>query len=313
MSAKVFFQDFEPAIREQFSRAVAGAGSEAQHLQLELGKQRRESAFAAEMSVTPPAGSVLATWAAVGSLWACAQGFTRAGRRMYEGKRAGARSRLSIEEDPGLKTGLDFLVFCQRLHTNDFPEQAGTPKWVSYLPPPQLAPDDDDGKNGNILFLEALGWIFRHEVAHVTLQHAVVADSLKAGNDADRQATLWLRGALRPDPDRAPGSKPSATEIQLEARAIATGVALFWLVMVDHRARNRAVTHPLASERAHRCFQTLEVREDSAAAEILSDTIQAWLDPEGEWAPPGGYPNALAALGDALDRLHSKRHDPKIV
>jgi hypothetical protein len=146
----------------------------------------------------------------------------------------------------------------------------------------------------------------RHEIAHVTLRHLFVADLIRAEIDADRQATEWLRGDRRADANREPGARPNATEIELEQRAIIIGIALVWVAMYETRAGRSSLTHPPPAERFFRCFETLNLREDSAAAEILHDVLQAWIDPTAKWGPETGYPNAQAALDTALSHLYER-------
>jgi hypothetical protein len=58
---------------------------------------------------------------------------------------------------------------------------------------------------------------------------------------------------------------------------------------------------------ADRIFQNLgafDLAQDSAAAEILSDFIKAWVDPEGNWEPAlAEEATARAVLDTACGRL----------
>jgi hypothetical protein len=309
MSVSVFFRDFDPEIRKRFATAVSEAGKAASHLALELREQPYEAKqWAAEFSVTPPAGPVRITWAGIGSLWACSQGAMRLARRMSEAKRrvdARSDAKLQFADDQELGVGIDLLELCRRFCKNDMPPQSrDAPKWFNWAPKPEISPTSVDGKIGNNLFFGALSWIMRHEIAHVTLQHTVVVDSIAAENEADRQATEWFRGELRSDPDRAPSAPPGHAETQLEMRAIAIGLGLIWVAIFESLVGQSSLTHPPSAERIFRCIDLLGLKQDSMAAEVLSDTIQVWIDPTGNWAPEGGYSTANAALDDALDRLN---------
>jgi hypothetical protein len=306
LPVRIFFREFETPIRGRFATAVAEAGNAAKHLTLELHDEPSESRqWAAEFCVTPPNGPVRITWAGIASLWACSQGGARIARRMFVGKRQG-REILETADDPELQTGFQLFELCRRLCKQDFLSQPpNAPKWVDWAPMPELVPTTDDAKSGNAFFFGALGWIMRHEIAHVTLQHSVVVNSIAAENDADRQATEWLQGAWHADPNRQLGAPPEKSELELELRAIAIGVGLVWVAMFESLAGQSSVTHPPSAERFFRSINLLALRQDSMAAEVLFDILQAWIEPTGKWAPNGGYPDAITALNDALDRLYS--------
>jgi hypothetical protein len=312
LSAHVFFQDFEPAIRTKFSEALVDAGAAAQHLVLELNEKPHEGKMAAEFSVALPAGPVRITWAGIASLWACAQGAERLARRMFEAKRAPNTTRtISAADDAEITTGSHLLTLSERLCIGDFPPQPeGAARWVDWAPRPELLPSSEDARMANNLFFGALGWIMRHEIAHVTLQHLFVADPIRAEIDADREATEWLRGNRQADPQRDPGSRPAAAELGLEQRAILIGMALVWVAIFEARVGRSSVTHPPPAERFFRCFSLLGLREDSGAAEILHDILQAWIAPTEKWGPEKGYPNAQAALDTALQHLYEHLKKP---
>ncbi len=308
MTVRVFFQNFESAIRETFAAAIADAGDDARRLSLELNDEPFESKnWRAEFCVTPPTGPVRITWAGIGSLWACSQGAARLARRMFEGKRH-RRDRLVVADDPELEVGLYLFELSRRLCKTDFPPQSpDAPKWVNWAPKPKLSPTSEDSKIGNIFFFGALGWIMRHEIAHVTLQHSVAIDSISAENDADRQATEWLRGSRRADPARKLSAQPEKPELELEVCAIGLGIGLVWVAMFESVIGGSVLTHPPSAERIFRCISLLGLREDSMAAEVLADTLQAWLEPTAQWAP-NGYSDAATALNDALSRLYRSYH-----
>jgi hypothetical protein len=308
LSARAFFQNFELAIRKKFSEAATDAGVSAEHLVLELNERPREGRWAAEFSVALPRGPVRMTWAGIASLWACAQGAARLSRRMFEGKRARDTSgKIFAADDPEIKIGGWLFELSQRLCKVDLSAGPdGEPRWVDWAPKPEFHPAGEDGRVGNNFFFGALGWIIRHEIAHVTLQHLFAVQSKQAETDADRQATEWLRGDRMADANREAGVKPSATELELEQRAVIIGIALVWVAMYEARIGGGSVTHPSPAERFFRCFNVLGLRQDSIAAEILHDTLQAWIAPTAKWGPNGGYPTAQAALDTAL--LHLYEH-----
>lgn len=291
---------------------MADAGAEAHYLVLELREKPLEGRMAAEFSVALPTGPVRITWAAIASLWACAQGAERLARRMFEGKRApNSTGIISANDDPEIKTGSYLLTLSERLCVVDFPPQPeGAPKWVDWAPRPELSPLSEDARMANNLFFGALGWIMRHEIAHVTLRHLFATDSIRAEIDADRQATEWLRGNRQIDPQRDPGSRPGAAELSLEQRAILIGMALLWVAIFEARVGHSSSTHPPPAERFFRCFGLLDLREDSGAAEIVHDILQAWIAPTEKWAPETGYPNAQAALDTALQHLYEHLKKP---
>ena len=60
--------------------------------------------------------------------------------------------------------------------------------------------------------------------------------------------------------------------------------------------------------RFHRCLEIFDLPVDSGAAEILSDILKSWLDPDGAWnvSTDPKVATAQAALDEALYRL--QRH-----
>lgn len=310
MPLEPLFGSFRPAIEACFGEARADAGQDAVALQIEEGPRDPRSTGRAEFLVIEPAGPVRITWNGIASLWVFCQAAARLGRRMFDGKRLGKQS-LAIDEDPELERGLDSLELARRFCTQDVPAQiAATKHWPDWAPPIDPSPAaGSDAEIGNRFFFGALGWIFRHELAHLERRHAERQrddgwSDLNCETDADRAATIWLKGGRQADRTRQPGAHPSVEEVQLEGRAISVGLGLIWVALFE-TDRGRAVdTHPPVADRIFACVEELEVREDSAAAEILSDIIQAWIAPEDNWTPEGGYPTADDAFVDAIIRLH---------
>ena len=163
-----------------------------------------------------PNGLVL-TWAAIASLWALFPG-RRAPRAPHVRRQAQRFAELHLADDPEIPIGLNLLELSRRLYKLDLrvPE-TGELKWVDWAPMPEVAPANEDLRLGNTLFFGELGWIMRHEIAHVTLRHVVGVASIQAENQADRQATEWYRGQLvQADAGREPGARPARPEIELE-------------------------------------------------------------------------------------------------
>jgi hypothetical protein len=86
--------------------------------------------------------------------------------------------------------------------------------------------------------LGALDWILRHEIAHIALNHAqreiTEGITYKAcETEADTQATRWLQGTLRTDPDRQLGTPPARSELDLEWRGISIGLGIIWIALFE--------------------------------------------------------------------------------
>jgi hypothetical protein len=181
-------------------------------------------------------------------------------------------------------------------------------RWNTYFPVPDANSSDEHARSGDIFFMRALEWILRHEVAHITLGHDDTVwdqgQSRAEERDADRQATLALRGDLRIDSDRRAGARPSATELELERRALAAGIGLIWVGMYEDTGTQRNEMYPPIADRLYRCLDEFGLARDSAAAEISSDFIKAWVDPEGSWpVNSADDATAQAALDEACRRL----------
>ena len=154
---------------------------------------------------------------------------------------------------------------------------------------PEVAPANEDLRLGNTLFFGALGWIMRHEIAHVTLRHVVGVASIQAENEADRQATEWYRRDRQADPlgagaGRAAGPRP---EIELEFRAVAMGFGLDPGSRCSSLLAGRAdTTHPPTAERIYRCMELLELRETARRPRF--------------WETPCRFGSTLRATGRRL-------------
>jgi hypothetical protein len=229
---------------------------------------------------------------------------------MFNSKREG-KERLTVDDDPELRRGIDSLELARRFCTQDIPAAAAkVESWPDWAPPLDPAPSvGTDEEIGNRFFFGALDWILRHEIAHLALRHAErqkiegISDQA-CETEADLEATRWLRGDRQADEHRPAGAQPREQELQLEWRAISIGLGLIWVALFEADRGQRNTTHPPVADRLFACLNELKLREDSAAAEILSDIVQAWIGPEDKWAPEGGHPTAHDAIAEAVFRLH---------
>lgn len=122
--------------------------------------------------------------------------------------------------------------------------------------------------------------------------------------DADLHATDAIKSGFAVDHDRKPGSKPSSNELELERRALAIGVGLIWVAVYEDTRTKSSEMYPPIAERMFRCLDGLGLADDSAALEILSDFVKAWIDPESEWpAKSRAEATAKASMDEACVRL----------
>lgn len=313
MPLEPLFGVFRSLIDECFAKAIADGGAHlaASTLEIEEVPLGRGQARA-EFLVILPDGPVRITWNAVASLWAFSQGAARLSRRMFDGKRK-LEKQLIVDQDQELERGLDCLELSRRFCTRDIPAEVATPKhwpaWApSIAPTPAIGSDDETGLR---FFFGALSWIFRHELAHISLDHHNRLNSGELSEqacetEADIEATRRLRGTRKADILRPAGQSPSHEELELEWRAISIGLGLIWVALFELDRSSQNFTHPPVADRLFACFNELGLREDSIAAEILSDIIQSWIAPEEDWSPGAGYATALDAIDDAIFRLHRR-------
>src|SRR5947209_2774146 len=135
-------------------------------------------------------------------------------------------------------------------NTNDLPSD-GKLHWINGLRPPSPLPDDQNSINGHHLFLGALAWILRHEIAHITLGHvfAIASDSIVQEKQADDQAADWLRGDRIADQSLPGGVPPTGQELELEQRAVAIVLGTVWIASFEIRARQPSAVHPPIADR----------------------------------------------------------------
>lgn len=146
----------------------------------------------------------------------------------------------------------------------------GVNPWPNHLPSPQLTPEDhSDIHVANELFLSAIAWIIHHELAHVALQHTVLA-SLPEEKQADIEATSRILDALDP-----------ADPMQRK-RALGIAVALLCIQSLEVGIPRPTVqTHPRAYERIWHCFERYVIgdREDIEAFLVVG--LSALFDNHG--------------------------------
>jgi Peptidase U49 len=197
------------------------------------------------------------------------------------------------------------LTLCRRLYLDDLPRSV----WVDWAPrpDPHAAQDSDSGR-GNYIFLGALAWIIRHEIAHITCHHVdpVTFDSLTIAameQEADRQATKWFVGKREADPDRTLGTHPDEGELELERRAFLMGIGLIWVAMFEASVWQTNTDYPSPALRLFDCLHQIGIREDSAAAQWLAEFIHIWVAPELSWAPGEGYRDSQTFFSEAVFQL----------
>jgi hypothetical protein len=305
MFLKAQFSPFEAAIEKEFTSALVDAGQRRADVCLFLSeKSMRLRRFEAEYSAFMPPGAVCISWNGIASLWACAQGVARLGRRLLDSRQAG-KSLVYVDADPEIRTAINLYELSRRLAKHEFT------RWVDWAPPIERESLSKDSSFGNLLFLRSMGWIIRHELAHLKLDHHYKIKQkeiteLAAEEEADAHATDWLRGSYSIDQARLPGQKPREEELGLEMRAVAAGVGLLWIGLFEESFRTRSKIHPPPAERFIRCFERLDLATDSFAATVMADCVKSLVDPEGNWGHGGSKAEATAAgaLQNSLIHFH---------
>jgi len=304
VTCKLVFQSFEPAIRRCFDQAVHDAGEAARDIQLEIHENALRPGLKAEFAALPEDRCVRVTWNGFATLWSACQGFARLAKVMDDGMKQGHR-RLDVAPGSGLEIGLHFLTASMWFRANDMPSD-GKAHWIDGLPPPSPSPSDQNSSNGNHLFTEALAWIFRHEIAHITLGHVVstASDAIVQEKQADDQAADWLRGNLVADDSRPAGSPVTAQELELERRAMAIVLGTVWIACFEISARQPSAVHPPVADRIFNTLDRLRLREDSAPLLVAANCISVLIDPQGQWSTPEKpFQNSLEYLQEAVRRL----------
>ena len=157
------FDPFVEKINLFYGKACADAGMDPATIPLvleELSFNKR--AYESEFAAIPEPSQVRITWNGIASLCAFGQGASRIGRRMFEVQRAADPKdpppALPIEGE--LETGVHLFELSIRLARHQFDH------WVDWAPEPDALAETIPDAEGNQLFLGALGWIMRHELAH---------------------------------------------------------------------------------------------------------------------------------------------------
>lgn len=292
------FIDYEPEIRTIFERIATESGLTGDKaIRLEFTEQHGTMLFRS----VPSERLVRADWHGIASLWAMSQAMGRLSPAMFEARRNGAQ-RLDIKEASAEELGHHFIGYAKELCV---PQKW---RWNTYFPKPDRKTNVEAAKAGDTFFLRSIEWILRHEIGHIARGHsdsAWSADQSRAEErDADQHATQGIKGKLVADPNRAPGAKPSETELELERRAMPAGIGLIWVAVYEDTRTQTTDMYPPITDRMFRCLNEFGLAPDSAASEILSDFIKAWIDPQQSWpASPADEATAQAAMDEACSRL----------
>ena len=300
------FGPFVEKINLSYGKACVDAGVDPAAIPLVLEELSfNGGAYKSEFAAIPEPSQVRMTWSGIASLWAFGQGAARIARTMFEAQRAADPKDpppvLPIEGE--LETGIHLLELSIRLDRHRFN------RWVDWAPEPDALAATIPDAEGNQLFLGALGWIMRHELAHHVLKHharrsVIPADNKAQEFEADDQATRWMKGNHRADPERPSGVRPSPDELELERHALVTFVGMIWVAQFELGPHGESATHPDAAHRLHAVADCLALSPDSFAAEILSYIVKVLIDPESHWPAGTGQASAVDAAIDALIKLN---------
>ncbi|MDQ1470571.1 MAG: hypothetical protein QOJ99_2051 [Bryobacterales bacterium] len=305
---QTLFEQFEPAIRQVYARAVSEAGLDPQTVTLELtATSWRLGRPEAEFAALADPRRVAITWNGIASLWAVAHAVARVGRVMFEAQRKLSREddrRLMLTDYPDAETGLLLFILSRNLAKQDFGH------WIvgGWAPTPTVQSKTEDDINGNAIFLLALDWIIRHELGHLVRKHLdengrLREDHFRRELEADETATKSIKGAHAPDPVRPAGARPAAGELFLESAAMGVFTGVVWISQFECVPHAESHTHPAASDRLMKILDILDLREDSGALEIVSYAIKALIDPQGRWPDGSDQPTALDAAREAAIQL----------
>lgn len=177
------------------------------------------------------------------------------------------------------------------------------------MPGPDALAEVGPGAEGNQLFLGALGWIMRHELAHHILNHhelrSGIPDDSKAQElETDDRATTWMKGSHAAEPARQFGARPSSAEMELERRALVMLVGMIWVAQFELGPHGKSATHPDGVTRMNAMVESLALAPDRLAAEILSYLVKVLIDPDDHWPVDSESPYAIYAATDAMTRLN---------
>lgn len=297
MSLGELFSGYEEPIRKLFDSIAVEHGLAEDKATLEF----TEAAGSMLFRSVPSKKLVKLDWRGIASLWAMSQAASRLIPAMFKARREAAE-RLDIKENTPEELGHNFIGYAKEMCV---PQKW---RWNTYFPTPDTSSTSEEAQLGDRFFFQALNWIMRHEIAHITLGHedAVWSDDQSRIEEraADNQATEGIRRHLTPDPDRPRGQAPSQGEMELERRAIAAGLGLIWVAIYEETGGKPNNKYPPIADRLSRCLDQFGRAPDGIAAEILSDFIKSWIDPQGFWpAREAADATAQAAFDDACSRL----------
>jgi hypothetical protein len=306
MGLDQLFTGYEPIIRKLFERLAAETGLTGDRsIRLEFMDTHSAMLFRSR----PSNRCVEVEWRGVASLWAISQAAGILAPAMFNTRRSGA-DRVQLQEGSLEALGYLFIGYAKSLCVR-LPY-----RWNTFFYYPDPNPSSEHAKYGETFFRRSLEWILRHEVGHIALGHEDSAWNLDQSRaeerEADRHASQALRGDLVVDSGRPAGAHPSATELELERRAIAAGMALIWVAVNEDTANQPNAMYPPIADRLYRNLDEFGLAKDSMAAEVLSDLIKGWVDPEANWPTPSAE-NATAqrALDEACRRLDEYIRRPR--
>jgi hypothetical protein len=81
------------------------------------------------------------------------------------------------------------------------------------------------------------------------------------------------------------------------------GIAALWIASFESRFGQSSRDHPPVAERLFNCFDRLNLRQDSGAAELIAHSTKAWLDPQGQWSAKP-FATSREFFTEAVVRLH---------
>jgi hypothetical protein len=298
MGLDQLFAGHEPIIRKLFERIAAETHLSGDHsVTLEFADTYNAALFRS----IPSDRCVKVEWRGIASLWAISQAAGILAPAMFNTRRRGA-DRVNLQEGSLEALGYLLIGYAKDLCIRQ------PWRWNTYFPYPDPNQSSEHAKYGEVFFVRSLEWILRHELAHVALGHQDTVwnsgQSRAEERDADRNASQALKGNLVVDSGRPAGAQPSAIELELERRAIAAGIGLMWVAVNEDTGDQPSEMYPPIADRLYRNLDEFSLAIDSMAAEVISDLIKGWVDPEANWPTrPGEEATAQAALDEACRRL----------
>jgi hypothetical protein len=298
MALQELFVGYEGDIQQLFNRIVAESGlSGPPATRIELTDTDNGMLFRS----IPSDRCVKAEWRGVASLWAMSQAVGRLAPIMFETRRNGS-ARVEIQDGSPQELGLNFIGYAKELCVRQ------KWRWNTYFPKPDRTANSHEKRYGEEFFRKSLEWILRHEVAHIALGHQdspwSADESRSQEQEADLYATRGQKGGHLSDMQRPAGAHPDESELALERNAVALGIGLVWVALYENVGGSPSEMYPPVADRLYRSLVEFGLQKDSIAAEILSDFIKAWVDPQSTWpAPSAAEATAERALDEACSRL----------